>query len=467
MNLEEIKKDYEIYKPYYKELQKEVFDFLQDLKKERESTIDILDVSPRLYDDIKKLDSILRNFIEKPEKYKGVEFLTEIKDIAGNRITCHCQTDRDVLFDILGGKLRQKYIDVTEDKKDGSYRAYHFNLAKNFEVNGETKKLYCEIQLRTVLGNAWAIQDSKYLYKNKRSEGEPKILSRAVSDILYGCESLWDLVKMKSKEEKRGIEKILKIKDITTERVGAVKEEVEKKLSKKNLDDWFDKHQSKSFKNFRNLGIIVFMEVKMHLPNLTLSISKNNLKDAARKSQIRTFGWPIAVYSDMKEHSPKPDIDGIVAEIEIKNDLSYDYWSIKHDGSFYLLKSLFEDKRKPNYLFFDTRIIRITEVLMYALNLYSNLSIKEDEPISIMIKHGGLKDRIMGATSNRLIAWEYKSIEDEISTEIVMSIREIKKNITDQVVKYTTPFFELFDFFSVERKIIDDIVTNYIHGKVT
>ncbi len=467
MNLEEIKKDYEIYKPYYRELQKEVFDFLQDLKKERESTIDILNISPRLDDDIKKLDSILRNFTEKPEKYKGVKFLTEIKDIARNRITCHCQTDRDVLFDILGGKLRQKYIDVTEDKKDGSYRAYHFNLAKNFKVNGKTKKLYCEIQLRTVLGDAWAIQDSKYLYKNKRSEGEPKILSRAVSDILYGCESLWDLVKMKSKEEKGDIEKILKIKDITTEKIGAVKKEVGKGLSKKDLNDWFDRHQKESFKNFRNLGITAFMEVKMHLPNLTLNISKINLRDAARKSPIHTFGWPIAVYSDMRENSPNPDVDGIVAEIVIKDDLSYDYWSIKHDGSFYLLKSLFEDKRKPNYLFFNTRTVRITEVLMYALNLYSNLGIKEDEPISIMIKHGGFKDRIMGAAGNRLIAWEYKSIEDEISTEFVMSIKEIKENITGQVVKYTTPFFELFDFFSVERKIIDDIVTNYIHGKVT
>lgn len=467
MDIEKIKKDYELYKPFYRKLQKEVFDFLENFKKERETTIDIWDVLQRPHDDIKELNSIIDNFEKEPKKYEGIKLLTEIKDIAGNRITCHCQSDRDILFNILTRKLKQKYIDIEDEPKEGPYRAYHINFAKNFEINGKAEKLYCEIQLRTVLGDAWAIQDAKYIYKDETSQGEPQILSKAVSDILYGCEGLWDLVKMKSKGEKKDIEKILKTKKITTEKVKTVEKEIKKETHKKEVEEWFSKHYKKSYTNLRNLGIVTFMEVKMYLPNLSINIPSGDIKEAARKSQIHTFGWPIAFYSDMRAYSPKAIIDGISAEISIKDDITYDYWSIKQDGSFYLLKSLFEDKRKPDYLFFNTRTIRITEVLMYALNLYSNLGIKEDELISITIKHGGFKNRIMGAVGNRLIPWEYRSIEDEISTEVIIPIKEIRENTTGQVIKYTKPFFELFDFFSVERKIIDDIVTNYIYGKVT
>lgn len=469
MDIEKIKKDYKQYKNYYQDLQKEVYNFLVNFKNDKKASIDIYDICQRPREEIKELDSIIKNIKERPKRYKNLNELTDIKDIAGNRITCHCRTDRENIINILGGELRQNYIDITEEEKnEGPYRAYHFNFAKRFKVNEDVKKLYCEIQVRTILENAWAIQDSEYLYKNKKKEGEPQILSKAVSDILYGCEGLWDLVKAKSREEEVEIGKILEIKETTDKKIKTTKSEVEEEIREKKLDKWFDKHQRKSFANLHNLGITAFMEIKMFLPDLSLNVSKNDLKDAARKSQIHTFGWPIAAYIDRQEYSPKPDLDGIVAEIAIKNnnDKSYDYWTIKGDGSFYLMKSLFEDKRKPNYLFFNTRTVRIAEVLMYALNLYSNLGVDENRSISITIKHGGFKNKIMGATGNRLIAWERKSIEDEVDTTVITSINEIKENITDLVIKYTTPLFELFDFFNVERKIIDDIVANYINGKV-
>ena len=197
-----------------------------------------------------------------------------------------------------------------------------------------------------------------------------------------------------------------------------------------------------------------------------MNISKRELRDAAINSQIHTFGWPIAPGVRDGEYSPKPNDDGIVTEIATKEDKSFDYWSIKQDGSFYLLKSIFEEKRKPNYLFFDTRTIRITETLMYARNLYSNLKLGKEELITIIIKHGGLKGKIMGATGNRLITSEYKSVENQISTTIVTTIKEIEENTTNLVLKFTTPLFELFDFLSIEDRIIDDIVRNYLAGKI-
>ena len=462
MELEEIKKDYEKYKSYYEQLQQEVYDFLSKFKEQRKESIDIYEVSQRPNNKIKEFDSIIKNIGENPKKYKKISKLIEIKDIAGDRITCHCRSDREAIRDILFGELKKQFIDVmAEEKNEGPYRAYHFNFAKEFDIDGNKEKLYCEIQSRTILGNAWAIQDTKYLYK-KGKEGEPQVLSMAVSDILYGCEGLWDLVKMKSKEETKGlVEEILKIKTITAEKFETIEKEI-----REESNNWFDKNIEKAFAHLHAFDIDIFMEIKMYLPMSNLNISKRELRDAAINSQIHTFGWPIAPGVRDGEYSPKPNDDGIVTEIATKEDKSFDYWSIKQDGSFYLLKSIFEEKRKPNYLFFDTRTIRITETLMYARNLYSNLKLGKEELITIIIKHGGLKGKIMGATGNRLITSEYKSVENQISTTIVTTIKEIEENTTNLVLKFTTPLFELFDFLSIEDRIIDDIVRNYLAGKI-
>jgi len=473
-DIEKIRKDYDLYKAYYENLQKEVFDFLCQLKEEGISSIDISNISQRPNNEIKKIESIIDNIENKPEKYKELKQLTDIKDIAGVRVTCHCQSDRENLFNILDGRLSQGYIDVKGDDKEDIYRAYHFNFAKNFEIESKTKKLYCEIQLRTVLGDAWAIQDSKYVYKNKKSEGEPRILSRAISDILHSCESLWDLVKMKSSETDK--KEIIQIKEVIKEKIKTTEEGGKKEL-KGNLIRWFDNHQDKSFAKLQSIGIRGFMETKIYLLNSKLNISKTILNDVSKKSQIHTFGWPIAVHIEREGCYPRPDAEGITAEIVIneeylsraqeKQKFRYDYWSLKQDGSFYLLKSLFEDVRKPNYLFFNTRTIRITELLMYVLNLYSKLEVNSDEPIIISIRHSGLKGRIMGAVGNRLIFGQRKSNEDEVNTEIQTSLKEINEDMADIVFNFTTPLFEMFDFFSVDKNIIDDIVSNYRNGTIT
>jgi hypothetical protein len=48
-------------------------------------------------------------------------------------------------------------------------------------------------------------------------------------------------------------------------------------------------------------------------------------------------------------------------------------------GDFYLLQSLFEDDRDSNAIFFNSRLIRVTESLMFAANLYEALGVPGDK----------------------------------------------------------------------------------------
>lgn len=238
-------------------------------------------------------------------------------------------------------------------------------------------------------------------------------------------------------------------------------------------DGWIDRNRELSFAGLKKSDKTGFMELKMTLPNLKLNASQVELLQVANAAQIHTFGWPIGVVlNNREEFRPKPKADGIVAEIDAEDRSNvgarkYDYWTIRKDGSFYLLKSLFEDTREPNSIFFNTRIVRITEVLLYAVRLYTSLNVQPDSRLLMGFRHGGLKGRNISATSSRRLGIHGKAIEDEVYTEFETVIERIEPDLVDLVQKITAPLFMVFDFFQIHKSILEEIVNNFVDGKVT
>src|SRR6185436_6931074 len=123
-----------------------------------------------------------------------------------------------------------------------------------------------------------------------------------------------------------------------------------------------------------------FMEFVSFIPESRLSIPQEVLLKAAENSQIHTFGWPIGIVLNSREDRPVPYADGIKATVHVKDrwfggrqEESFDYWSLKKNGDYYLIKSLFEDARGEGIMFFDTRIVRIAETFMHTALLYRQL----------------------------------------------------------------------------------------------
>jgi hypothetical protein len=98
----------------------------------------------------------------------------------------------------------------------------------------------------------------------------------------------------------------------------------------------------------------------------------------ANNAIVHTTGWPIGVVlENSPELKPRPTSEGIFVEIGSSFE-TYDYWALKLDGSFYLLRSLFEDDKynvAANVLFFDTRITQVTEAFLYCYRLLTRLGI--------------------------------------------------------------------------------------------
>ncbi len=245
------------------------------------------------------------------------------------------------------------------------------------------------------------------------------------------------------------------------------------KSRNKDVNEWLSKHQKQAFSGLQKLEINTYMEVVVRT-DFSKDIKKVELRDAARESTINTFGWPIAVFLDNREeYRPQADDRGLFAEISTEKDAleggkMFDYWALDTYGDFYLLKSIFEDKRNPEIISFNTRIVRITEVFMYLRNLYSKLDFNLNQKFEITLKHGGIKGRKLGTLSqNRLMFRTYQIKVDEVVTTINTSIKEFEDDPSGVVEKFTEPLFEAFDFFTLERKILDEIVQNYLNGKIT
>ena len=223
-------------------------------------------------------------------------------------------------------------------------------------------------------------------------------------------------------------------------------------------------------------GYLEFMSV---MEDGSYNFDPAQLIQAARESEIRTFGWPIGLVMTVDEYAPKPYVvNGVVAGVvaEIKADNSYDYWTLKKNGQYYIFKSLFEDNTKyrkdgpGTKLFFDTRTIRTTELLARTAGLYKALDVKEDERIKFKIKYGGLKDRTLAsANPAKVFIYEaFKCSAEYISKEYSTNLKEFLSHeyIKDVVFDYIYELCQACNMFRPQKEHVNLLANEYLNGRV-
>jgi hypothetical protein len=234
---------------------------------------------------------------------------------------------------------------------------------------------------------------------------------------------------------------------------------------------WFEGHAAAARARLTALGHSGAMEVRLGLHD-PIGKSQIELLAAVRESEIRTFGWPIAVLLENRdEYRPRPTADGIRAEIAASEGgerESYDYWAVGNTGSFYLLQSLFEDMRSTNKLFFNTRIVRVTEAFMFGAQLYRNLGASDDARASIRISHFGLRNRELDSSTRARHVFPVSSSEDLSETELTATVSSLDGgDLVRNVTHVVAPLFALFDFTEFDQAVYNDIVFRFTRGEVS
>lgn len=232
-------------------------------------------------------------------------------------------------------------------------------------------------------------------------------------------------------------------------------------------DEWFAGQKATALAGLGRFGITGSMELRFALQE-PITKSQIELLTAVRSSQIHTFGWPIAVTLDNRdEYRAKPVEDGIQAEIAIAQRVlsarpSYDFWHLRGSGDFYLLHDLFEDHRAEQKLFFDTRIVRVTEAILFCSNLYKSLGVDEQVCVGIRVTHHGLKGRELIAASPDRMIFPATTTADTSQVQFVDSVGQLVPRLVDHVMQVTEPMFMLFDFKKFGRQVYEDLVNHFV-----
>lgn len=232
-----------------------------------------------------------------------------------------------------------------------------------------------------------------------------------------------------------------------------------------SLDDgWFERHANVAISGLGNGGA---MELRFGLDE-PVDTTQSKLLQAARSSQILTFGWPFGVVVDGHEQRPRPVPEGIVAEVSLDTSRghfrnSYDYWALGGDGRFYLLQSLFEDRHAKGQSQFDTRMRRVAEALMYCGNLYRNLGVADEATMLVRVSHLNLGGRTLSATGSRDVSpTQLTPGVTDVRSELVTSNSDLRRNLTRRVEEILKRLFVLFDFMAFAPKIYEDVVGQFV-----
>lgn len=237
-------------------------------------------------------------------------------------------------------------------------------------------------------------------------------------------------------------------------------------------EPWFEAERAVADKGLLQIGLEGCMELRFGLHE-QISKSQLDLLNGVRKSEIHTFGWPIGVTLENRdEYKPRPYGDGIRAEISIaKESLSgrqtYDYWAARRNGDFYLLQSLFEDMRGEKLLFFNTRIVRVAEALMFAANLYSNLGVSPEATFSLRVSHRGLAGRTLTSAGGNRHVFSRVCHESVSESEVVVGLGKSRDTLVDDVRRIVEPLFMLFEFQEFGEEIYKDIVRRFEMGETS
>ena len=237
--------------------------------------------------------------------------------------------------------------------------------------------------------------------------------------------------------------------------------------------DWFEVQRATADKGLAVLGVRGSMELRFALHD-PITKSQLELLSAVRGAEIPTFGWPIGVVIDNRdEYRPRPYGDGIRAEISIAKDElffcreSYDYWALAKNGDFYLLQNLFEDMRGEGLIFFNARIVRVTEALMFAGGLYTRLGVPPETRLSVRVAHRGLAGRTLTSAGGRRHVWPKKCYESNSESEIVTILGSINDTLVADVQRLLEPMFMMFEFTKFTDNVYLDIVRRFEKGEST
>lgn len=303
----------------------------------------------------------LRSLWEKTQKkkWKRQDIFTKVKDLVGFRIVCANIEDIYRVKELLLSNPRLEEIPASEEDRTitpspSGYRDFKFYvLYKTGDVKHST--ITCEIQIRTILQDMWAILTHEDIYKEGDSLPKSlKKLSYRLSDLLHIADQIAQDIR----------DEIFKRREPKKYKGKKVSENALRILYKKAFNELPPDYLIHLVKNkCKELGIVNIKQIEKAL------LSEKNIKHL-KNAYIKATGWDI--YNELVfEMSPLLVIYGIEVAVDAVTKYGKQEWG-EADQIFKreILPDTFEEflrylepHTKDDYSDFPDRIYRLAEAL--------------------------------------------------------------------------------------------------------
>ena len=183
----EFKKKYDENRPTYEAILKDILEKLGEIKNKTDKAAE-LRIS-HIEGRIKAPHSIIRKAVDR--KISASKIFSSISDIIGVRIVVNNTSDIAVVIEQLSRIPNLNILETKKHKDLKGYRATHLSAVYSIEGNGTTAKYTCEIQIRTVFEDAWAVLSHHDVYKNANDLPRlGKTISENMSRILSSLDKM-------------------------------------------------------------------------------------------------------------------------------------------------------------------------------------------------------------------------------------------------------------------------------------
>lgn len=233
---------------------------------------------------------------------------------------------------------------------------------------------------------------------------------------------------------------------------------------------WKSRNRESAIEGLSRIGLISYWETiaSIHPPG---NWNQVELRQAVNASMIDTFGWPIGINFDRDGERIQPTAGGIRAQVSITPETSnsnarmYDYWTIQRTGDFYYLRGFYEDSLgRSKEIFFDTRTIQVTEMLLFLARLFGQqLEVPTETKISVTMTHSGLTGRHLSAIRSRAYDAE-PNTEAEAVSNLTTTVGDLEFRLVENVKALLDPVFILFNFREFSKRSYELEVDRFVSG---
>ncbi len=311
--------DKTVFEREYINMQQIYNDLLDDFSKKMRKDLNSAFLHYNLKFRVKSFESYYKKYIKKYRESKSKQDI-EIDDILAMRVICFFLEDIKEVEEVLKKNytiIEEEYKGDTQSFKEFGYNSIHFMVKIPLDIlvkYGIEREMVCEIQIRTLLQDAWAEVEHEIVYK-----AEDNILNETIKRkmaALNATLTLSDIIF----QEIRDMQKFLNIE--AKKRRQIFLEEIEKNVEKK--------FESKIVESDIDNILVNPKKIKPEQKKAKNEKEKMEklLLDALSAHNSRKFKTAIDTYTQILNMNPKEMIQSIV---------------LIHRGMAYFVESRYEE----------------------------------------------------------------------------------------------------------------------------